>query len=34
MATPGFEQIFPLGETNDAYAEYFVGQSYLAPLGW
>lgn len=23
---------FPLGSTNDAYAEYFIGQSYLAPL--
>lgn len=28
MADHGFEQIFPLGETNDAYAENFVGQSY------
>jgi len=27
-----FEQIFPLGEKNEAYAQYFVGQSYLAPL--
>ncbi|WP_098010707.1 cupin domain-containing protein [Streptomyces sp. sk226] len=32
MTAPRFEQIFPLGETNDAYAENFVGQSYLAPL--
>lgn len=24
--------IFPIGEANDAYAEYFIGQSYLAPL--
>ncbi len=24
--------IFPVGEPNDAYAEYFVGKSYLAPL--
>ena len=23
---------FPIGEKNDRYAEYFVGQSYLAPL--
>ena len=23
---------FPIGETNDAYAQYFVGQSYLAPV--
>ena len=26
------ELFFPIGEPNDAYAEYFVGQSYLAPL--
>lgn len=26
------ESIFPLGEPNDAYAAYFDGQSYLAPL--
>lgn len=24
-----FEQMFPLGEKNEAYAEFFVGQSYL-----
>lgn len=24
--------IFPVGQSNDAYAKYFVGQSYLAPL--
>ena len=24
--------IFPLGAPNDAYAQYFIGQSYLAPL--
>ena len=23
---------FPLGVPNDAYAKYFIGQSYLAPL--
>lgn len=23
---------FPIGETNDAFAKYFVGQSYLAPV--
>ncbi|MDE6785131.1 MAG: carboxymuconolactone decarboxylase family protein [Ruminococcus sp.] len=23
---------FPIGETNDAFAQYFVGQSYLAPI--
>ncbi len=27
-----FKQIFPLGEKNDAYAQYFSGQSYLAVL--
>ena len=27
-----FKQIFPLGEKNTAYAAYFTGQSYLAPL--
>ncbi|MBR1711502.1 MAG: carboxymuconolactone decarboxylase family protein [Clostridia bacterium] len=26
------EIIFPIGEPNDAYAKYFVGQSYLAPV--
>ena len=25
-------QVFPLGEENEAYAQYFVGKSYLAPL--
>lgn len=25
--------IFPMGEPNDAYAQYFVGKSWLAPLG-
>lgn len=24
--------LFPIGEPNDAYAKYFIGQSYLAPL--
>ncbi len=24
--------IFPIGVRNDAYAQYFIGQSYLAPL--
>jgi quercetin dioxygenase-like cupin family protein len=24
---------FPMGKPNDAYAQYFEGQSYLAPLG-
>lgn len=32
MTETGFEQIFPLEEPNDAYAPYFTGQSYLAPL--
>jgi quercetin dioxygenase-like cupin family protein len=27
-----FHQVFPLGDKNDAYAEYFIGQSYNAPL--
>ncbi len=26
------EMIFPIGEPNEAYAKYFVGNSYLAPL--
>ena len=26
------EMIFPIGEPNDAYAKYFIGQSYLAPV--
>ena len=24
--------MFPQGDPNDAYAQYFIGQSYLAPL--
>lgn len=35
MAAPipeSFDSIFPIGGTNDAFAEYFIGQSYLAPL--
>ena len=27
-----FKQMFPLGQPNTAYAQYFVGQSYLAPV--
>ncbi|PTN05285.1 cupin domain-containing protein [Mangrovibacterium marinum] len=27
-----FKQPFPLGQKNDAYADYFIGQSYLAVL--
>ena len=26
------EMIFPVGKPNDAYAQYFIGQSYLAPV--
>ncbi len=26
------EMLFPIGQPNDAYAKYFIGQSYLAPL--
>lgn len=26
------DMIFPIGETNDAFAQYFIGQSYLAPI--
>jgi quercetin dioxygenase-like cupin family protein len=32
MSDNTFEQIFPLGQPNDAYAQYFTGPSYLAPL--
>lgn len=32
MAIPAFNQMFPQGVRNTAYAEYFVGESYLAPL--
>lgn len=32
MTDNEFDQIFPLGAPNDAYAQYFIGQSYLAPL--
>lgn len=32
MTEKNFKQIFPLGEKNDAYAKYFVGQSYLSML--
>lgn len=27
-----FDQMFPLGQPNDQFAQYFSGQSYLAPL--
>ena len=26
------EMVFPIGAPNDAFAKYFIGQSYLAPL--
>lgn len=26
------EMVFPIGQPNDAFAQYFVGQSYLAPI--
>jgi len=29
---PGRLSCFPVGEKNDAFAQYFIGQSYLAPL--
>lgn len=32
MPDTEFDQIFPRGEPNDAYAQYFIGRSYLAPL--
>ena len=28
----GLSPVFPIGEKNDAFAQYFTGQSYLAPL--
>ena len=32
MTDQDFEQIFPTGAPNDAFAQYFTGQSFLAPL--
>lgn len=32
MTDVNFDQIFPLGQSNDAFAQYFTGQSWLAPL--
>ncbi|QBE49224.1 cupin domain-containing protein [Leucobacter triazinivorans] len=32
MTDTEFPQPFPRGEANDAFAEYFIGRSYLAPL--
>ena len=32
MSTQNFDTIFPMGDKNEAYAQYFVGQSYLNML--
>lgn len=32
MNTQNFNSIFPIGEKNDAFTEYFIGQSYLNML--
>ena len=32
MTDSGFDDIFGRGEPNDAFAQYFIGQSYLNPL--
>ena len=32
MTETTFDQPFPLGEPDDAFAQYFIRQSYLAPL--
>ena len=32
VSAPSYLSAFPIGEKNDAYAQYFIGQSYLAPL--
>ncbi|MCG7421455.1 cupin domain-containing protein [Micrococcus sp. ACRRV] len=32
MGDNGFDQDFPTGEHNDAFAQYFIGQSYNAPV--
>lgn len=32
MESKDFKQIFPIGEKNDAYSKYFIGQSYLKML--
>ncbi len=31
-AAHGAEMVFPIGKPNDGFAQYFIGQSYLAPL--
>ena len=32
MRAHAAQTVFPIGEPNDAFAQYFVGQSYLAPV--
>ena len=32
MRDTTFDSLFPRGEKNDAYAQYFIGQSYLSPI--
>ena len=32
MTTPDFTPMFGMGNPNDAYAQYFIGNSYLNPL--
>lgn len=32
MASHAAQMIFPIGDANDAFAEYFIGNSYLAPV--
>lgn len=32
ILTHAASMVFPIGQPNDAYARYFIGQSYLAPL--
>ncbi len=31
-AAHAMEMVFPIGAPNDAYAKFFIGQSYLAPI--
>lgn len=32
MVESGFDSVFGQGEKNDAFGQYFIGQSYVAPL--
>ena len=32
MNASEFQQVFPLGEKNDGYAQFFIGQSYISML--